>query len=287
LKLAPLAVCVAVACAASAPRAHYTQSQVACTSDDDCAVSNVQTCCPVCPEEPYADVKGVVAMNEQQCKDARCSPSPPHSCPKQVALSSLRAVCVQYSCVVAPALAKPAPTQTAAPVVAPAGCKTNDDCAMSTSRSCCEPCGLPPFADLKTAVDTVRNKCAQVECAMRVPQECKPTESVDAYHAECKNEACVAVRNPPPTVTPAAPATLASNEACTRDGDCVVSNWGNCCSSCQASAYATSKSALEGRNRRCAIVDCAIDQLERCEPIVNASLYRAVCRASTCAGVKR
>lgn len=158
---------------------------------------------------------------------------------------------------------------------------------MSITRSCCAPCGLPPFADLKSEVESVKSKCALVECSMRVPQECKPTESIDAYHAECQNEACVAVRNPPPTVTPTAPATLTSSEACSRDADCVVSNFGGCCSSCQSTAYATTKRELDARNRRCAIVDCAMDRRERCEPVVDASLYRAVCRAGTCAGVKR
>jgi hypothetical protein len=181
----------------------------------------------------------------------------------------------------------PAPSQTVAAVPAPTVCKTNGDCAMSITRACCSPCALPPFADLKTDVDALSKKCAEIECAMRVPQECKPTESIDAYHAECQNEACVAVRNPPPQQAPIAPATLSSTETCTRDADCVVSNFGSCCSSCQSSAYATSKRAIDARNHRCAIVDCAMDQLERCAPIVDAALYRAVCRAGTCAGVKR
>ncbi|HEY2364828.1 MAG TPA: hypothetical protein VGH87_00535 [Polyangiaceae bacterium] len=175
----------------------------------------------------------------------------------------------------------PAATQTAATT-----CKTNDDCAMSTTRACCEPCGSAPFADLKSEVGAVKNKCALVECSTRVPQECKPTESVDAYHAECQNAACVAVRNPP-VLAPVAAATLTSSDACARDGDCVVSNFGACCSSCQSSAHATSKRAMDARQRRCAIVDCAMDEHERCEPVVDASLYRAVCRAGTCAGVKR
>jgi len=180
-----------------------------------------------------------------------------------------------------------AASQTSATPTVPTTCKTNDDCAMSTVRSCCSPCGLPPFADLKSEVDAVTKKCALVECAMRVPQECKPTESIDVYHAECQNAACVAVRNPPPPVTPTAVATLTSNEACSRDGDCVISNFGSCCSSCGASAYATSKRDLEARNRRCTIVDCAMDGRERCDPTIPASLYRAVCRSGSCAGVKR
>jgi len=195
----------------------------------------------------------------------------------------------------------PSQSQSIAPTPVPTTCKTNDDCAMSTIRSCCAPCGLPPFADLKSEVETLKRRCAEVECAMRVPQECKPTESTDAYHAECQNasadpakpgrrddKACVAVRNPPAQTAPVAPATLTSTEACARDGDCVVSNFGSCCSSCQSSAYATNMRSLQARNHRCAIVDCAMDnRRERCEPIVDASLYRAVCRAGTCAGVKR
>jgi len=169
----------------------------------------------------------------------------------------------------------PSQSQSIAPTPVPTTCKTNDDCAMSTIRSCCAPCGLPPFAELK--------------------------ESVDAYHAECQNasadpakpgrrddKACVAVRNPPAQTAPVAPATLTSTEACARDGDCVVSNFGSCCSSCQSSAYATNMRSLQARNHRCAIVDCAMDnRRERCEPIVDASLYRAVCRGGTCGGVKR
>jgi len=67
---------------------------------------------------------------------------------------------------------------------------------MSITRSCCESCAHPPFADLKSEVDALQSKCAVVECATRERQECKPTESIGAYHAECQNAACVAVRNP-------------------------------------------------------------------------------------------
>jgi len=181
----------------------------------------------------------------------------------------------------------PAPTQTIAPTPTPTStaCQTNADCAMSSTRSCCSPCGLPPFADLKSEVDALKSKCAVVECAKREPQECKPTESIDAYHAECQNAACVAVRNPAPP--PVAQALLTSTAACTRDADCTVSNFGSCCSSCGSSAYATSTKDLAARNRICSVVDCAMDQRESCPPSVPASLYRAVCRAGTCAGVKR
>jgi hypothetical protein len=163
---------------------------------------------------------------------------------------------------------------------------------MSITRSCCSPCGLPPFADLKSEVDALASKCAVVECAKREPQECKPTESIDAYHAECQSAACIAVRNPttppPPNAPPPSSALLTSNAACTRDSDCTVSNFGGCCSTCQATAYAASNRELEGRNRVCAVVDCAMDHhIERCPPIAPAASYRATCRAGTCAGVKR
>ena len=187
----------------------------------------------------------------------------------------------------------PAPSQSQAltPMPTPTSCRTNDDCAMSVTRSCCSPCGLPPFADLKSEVDSLESKCAVVECAKREPQECKPTESIDAYHAECQNAACVAIRNPPPQkpvvqTPPVAPALLTSKDACSRDGDCVVSNFGGCCTSCQSSAYATTKHNLDQRHRMCAVVDCALDRTI-CEPVIDAALYRAACRAGTCAGVKR
>lgn len=180
----------------------------------------------------------------------------------------------------------PTPSQTLTPTPTPVTCKTNDDCAMSTSRSCCSPCGVPPFADLKSEVDALRRKCSEVECAMRDPQECKPMESIDAYHAECHDAACVAVRNPPPQA-PVAPATLTSTDACTRDGDCAVSSFAGCCAGCQHSAYATSKRDLARREQVCAVVDCAMNGEPRCPPIVDPALYRAVCRAGTCAGVKR
>ncbi|HEY2367067.1 MAG TPA: hypothetical protein VGH87_11815, partial [Polyangiaceae bacterium] len=74
--------------------------------------------------------------------------------------------------------------------------------------------------------------------------------------------------------------------ACSHDGDCVVSNFGGCCTSCQATAYAATKHGVDQRNRMCAVVDCAFNRT-RCEPVIDASLYRAVCRAHKCAGIKR
>jgi hypothetical protein len=189
----------------------------------------------------------------------------------------------------------PVPSETAAPIASgttapvvttPTTCKTNDDCGMSTSRSCCEPCGLPPFADLKSEVDSLRKKCSLVECSMRVPQECKPTESIDAYHAECHSAACVAVRNPPPRQAPIAPALLESEAACTTDADCLVTNTPSCCAGCQANAYATSQRETQNRRQRCAIVDCSMDRSTPCAEVVDAALYRATCRAHKCAGIK-
>jgi hypothetical protein len=180
----------------------------------------------------------------------------------------------------------PAPTASQTLAATPTACKANDDCAMSNLGDCCLPCSLPPFAGLKSAVDGLASRCARVHCSTREPQECKPTESLDVYHAECQHDACVAVRNPP-AQTPIAPALLTSTAGCSRDGDCTVSNFAGCCSACQASAYATSNRELTARNRVCAIVDCTVDGRFKCEPIVDASLYRATCRAGTCAGVKR
>jgi hypothetical protein len=180
-----------------------------------------------------------------------------------------------------------APTQSIAPMLAPTACKTNDECAMSITRACCSPCSVPPFADFKSEVDTLKRRCSEVECTQRVPQECKPTESIDAYHAECQNAACVAVRNPSPRQPPVAPAQLASSASCSKDADCMVTNFGGCCASCSDTAHAMSTRDYQTQMHRCAILDCTAGEREVCPPIVSAELYRAVCRAGTCAGIKR
>jgi hypothetical protein len=190
---------------------------------------------------------------------------------------------------------KPAPTesaagptqsQTLATVPAPTTCKTNDDCAMSITRACCSPCSVPPFADFKSEVDTLKRRCSEVECAKREVQECKPTESIDAYHAECRSAACVAVRNVV-VETPTAPATLESAAACATDAECIVTNTPWCCERCQADAYVTSQRESAAARERCAIVDCSMDRSEMCARFAPAALYRAVCRAHKCAGIKR
>lgn len=87
--------------------------------------------------------------------------------------------------------------------------------------------------------------------------------------------------------TPASPATLESAAACATDAECIVTNTPWCCERCQADAYATSQRESAAARQRCAIVDCSMDRSEACARFVDASLYRAVCRAHKCAGIKR
>jgi len=74
--------------------------------------------------------------------------------------------------------------------------------------------------------------------------------------------------------------------ACGSDADCVVTNFGGCCSNCGSSPYVRAKHEAEAAQHRCWTVDCAVNDRERCEPTEPASYYRAVCRDGACDGVR-
>ena len=187
-------------------------------------------------------------------------------------------------------IAAPIPTPAGSHALdAPMTCAKNDDCVITNLNACCATCKPAPFAELAAHATTLANQCKLVECSkLREEPDCKPADPLDAFHAECHAGACVAVKNPPASrPTPAAPALLESTFACSKDADCLVTNTPTCCTTCQASAYVISTTDFARRNHLCATVDCSVDRSEPCDPIVDASRYRAVCHAGTCAGVRR
>ncbi len=173
-------------------------------------------------------------------------------------------------------------TKPEIPTVTPSTCSADSDCVVSDFTDCCAPCPGTPRAMTHFDLERRRKACTEVECAQQKGRvRCEPTERVDQLRAVCRDRTCEIERSAPQAVD-----VLTSSDACANDGDCLVSNWPGCCSSCPANAYATSQKQFEARNRVCAAVDCAMPT-RMCSPAVDASLYRATCRAGTCAGVKK
>ncbi len=255
---------------------HASLASTTCAADADCAVTTFSGCCEACPGPIAASSRTELERQQKACAEVECAAHGRVKCDPAEHPDQYRAVCRDKVC-------QAVELDAVATVTPPSTCTRDEDCAMSTVRSCCSPCGSPPFADSKRNVDALKNRCNAARCARTEPQECKPTEDVSAYHAVCRDSACVAARNPPAVVQQ----QLTSSERCTKNDECVVSNFAGCCSDCSATAYATSKKALDARNRVCAVVDCAMIPHGPCPAIVDASVYRAVCNGGACGGIKR
>jgi hypothetical protein len=164
-------------------------------------------------------------------------------------------------------------------------CVDDSDCAVTNFTGCCQPCPGPVTAASRVELERRQKACMEVECAATGRVKCDPADRPEDYRAACHDKVCLAVKTA--VAAPVARAELTSEERCTKDDECVVTNFSSCCSECQTSAYATSKKAYDARQRVCAAVDCASVRAPRCAPIVDASLYRVACRAGVCGGVKR
>ncbi|MBX3160222.1 MAG: hypothetical protein KF773_29940 [Deltaproteobacteria bacterium] len=101
-------------------------------------------------------------------------------------------------------------------------------------------------------------------------------------------------RQPPPP-SPSSPSTEAAapGDACTRDADCVVTNFAGCCACPQCSVGAPTARSLAELARaqdQCKVMRCnttVCDLAGACPPGEAADRFAPVCRAGTCAGVRR
>jgi hypothetical protein len=110
--------------------------------------------------------------------------------------------------------------------------------------------------------------------------------------------ACGPAAAPPPPVAPPpaspdpAPAEVAltGEDACTSDADCLVSDWPGCCgcAQCRGEPTARSRAGLEKAKDRCKVVRCRQTcDPAGCPPTEPIDQFTAVCRAGTCAAMRR
>lgn len=74
-----------------------------------------------------------------------------------------------------------------------ASCATDDECAISTSKGCCNACPDQPFAVPAYTLEQQQNKCKTAACAAASDRiECPKTDAKDMYVAVCKEGTCAA-----------------------------------------------------------------------------------------------
>jgi len=82
-------------------------------------------------------------------------------------------------------------------------------------------------------------------------------------------------------------------DACTRDADCVVTNFAGCCACPQCAvgeATARSREAQTRAEEKCQLVRCNLHRCQgevACPPAEDAALFEPKCRDAKCVGVRR
>ncbi|MBM4357807.1 MAG: hypothetical protein FJ096_06825 [Deltaproteobacteria bacterium] len=173
-----------------------------CTADTDCVVTTFVSCCHVCGHgDPRADLRQRVEAAMGRCASMDCGERPPVSCSAPRSDEGARAVCREGACAL---VFDPLPTPRAPleqPVESPfddlaAGCRVDDDCAMSSFGGCCSACSCPePHAIRKANVAREREPCLVVECPNVGEKLCEACPPVPRSRPACRGSRCVLVAN--------------------------------------------------------------------------------------------
>lgn len=158
----------------------------------------------------------------------------------------------------------------------PAACTADSDCSISTFPGCCGSCcPVEPYAASNAQLSATRKRCAIIDCTMKGCEpldRCAAVSSPSQWRAVCRSGQCERV------------AASADLEACSSDGDCVVTEVRCCPGCCEGGPRALTRAKLAREQSVCAELECSKPDCGNrlCKGHPAASAFRARCQEGRC-----